>query len=62
MKRLTAALLAIVLLSSLAVLPAQAVEVGQVAPDFTLNDTDGTSHSLRDYRGSVVYIMFFGYS
>ena len=29
------------------------------APDFTLNDLDGTSVKLSDYQGSVVAIMFW---
>ena len=30
-----------------------------VAPDFTLPDMDGESHSLRDYRGKVVMLNFW---
>lgn len=33
---------------------------GQIAPDFTLQDPDGTPHSLSDYRGKVVLIDFWG--
>lgn len=54
--------LAAVVLLATAALPVQAVEVGQTAPGFVLNDTEGVSHNLMDYRGTVVYIMFFGYS
>ncbi|MCB2198704.1 redoxin domain-containing protein [bacterium] len=62
MIRSIGSILSVVLLLAIAVLPAQAVEVGETAPEFTLSDTDGMSHSLSDYRGTVVYIMFFGYS
>ena len=41
---------------------AQAFTVGQAAPDFTLNDSWGNSHTLSEYRGSVVVLMFFGHS
>jgi hypothetical protein len=30
------------------------------APDFTLPDLDGRPHSLRDYRGSKVFLHSFG--
>ena len=33
---------------------------GQQAPNFTLADLSGTTHSLTDYRGKVVVIDFFG--
>ena len=36
-----------------------ALEIGETAPDFTLNDIDGASHTLSDYRGNVVVITFF---
>ncbi len=39
-----------------------AQNVGQPAPDFTLTDTNGNTHSLSDYRGKIVYIYWFGYS
>ena len=39
-----------------------AVQVGEVAPDFTLTDTQGVQHTLSDYRGTVVMLFFFGYS
>ncbi len=37
------------------------VQVGQVAPDFTLTDVSGTSHTLSQYRGKVVFLNFFGW-
>lgn len=33
---------------------------GEKAPDFTLPDAKGNSHSLSDYLGSIVYIDFWG--
>lgn len=32
--------------------------VGELAPNFTLNDINGNSFSLKDYRGKVVVITF----
>lgn len=32
------------------------IELGQIAPDFTLTDIDGKTFSLSDYRGKVVVI------
>lgn len=32
---------------------------GSKAPDFTVNDQDGISHSLADYRGSKVALFFY---
>jgi glutathione peroxidase-family protein len=37
-------------------LTAWAVEVGQVAPDFTLQDLSGVSRSLSDYRGKTIVL------
>lgn len=34
-------------------------EVGQKAPDFTVTDIDGVSHSLSDYGGKVLVIDFW---
>ncbi|WP_017755877.1 TlpA family protein disulfide reductase [Calidifontibacillus oryziterrae] len=35
------------------------VEVGDVAYDFELEDTNGTIHKLSDYRGKFVVVNFF---
>ena len=35
--------------------------VGDDAPDFTLVDTDGTSHTLSDYQGQVVFLNLVGF-
>ena len=55
----------VLLLLSLLTLPAQAGQLltpvpGKVpAPDFTLQDTEGRSHRLSDYRGKTVIINFW---
>lgn len=41
---------------------AHAFTVGTEAPDVTLTDSWGNSHTLSSYRGSVVVLMFFGHS
>ena len=46
------------------VLPAAtagAIEVGQVAPDFTRQDINGASHTLSTLRGKAVLLAFVGY-
>ncbi len=35
------------------------LQVGEPAPDFTLNDLDGLPHSLSEYQGKVVLLAFF---
>jgi len=40
--------------------PARAIEVGQLAPDFTLYDLDGSAHRLRAESGHIVVLFFFG--
>lgn len=35
------------------------IEVGKLAPDFTLRDLQDEVHSLRDYRGQVVVVNFW---
>ena len=41
---------------SLASVSAAKVEVGAPAPDFTLTDIDGNTHSLSDFRGKTVVL------
>ena len=43
-------------LLSLASLPVWASKAGVMAPDFTLTDTHGNSHSLSDFRGQTVVL------
>jgi hypothetical protein len=38
-----------------------AVGPGDPAPDFTLQDVNGVSHTLSDYRGRVVLLALVGY-
>lgn len=40
---------------------AAAIQVGDVAPDFTLLDVNGASHSLGALRGNAVLLAFIGY-
>ena len=35
------------------------VEVGKVAPDFTLPDQDGKQHKLSEYKGKKVVLYFY---
>ena len=35
------------------------IEVGKPAPDFTLPDMEGNSHSLSDFRGEKVILYFY---
>ena len=39
----------------------QVPEVGDLAPDFTLQQLEGNYMSLNDFRGKVVLINFFGF-
>ncbi len=38
------------------------VQVGEAAPDFTLDALEGGQVSLADFRGKVVLINLFGYN
>jgi len=40
---------------------AGAIQVGDLAPDFTLTDVDGNPHHLADLRGNLVLLAFVGY-
>jgi cytochrome oxidase Cu insertion factor (SCO1/SenC/PrrC family) len=37
----------------------QRIKVGQPAPDFTLEDTDGKNISLSDFRGKKTAVLVF---
>ena len=47
----------------LCVMPAIAAAVvpGEPAPDFTLQDVNGTSYRLSDYRGRAVLLALIGF-
>jgi peroxiredoxin len=50
-------LFAAALAAAFAVNPARAgVEVGQPAPNFSLTDLDGKTHTLSDYKGKIVVL------
>jgi hypothetical protein len=52
--------LLVMLLMMLALAPSAALavlHVGDAAPNFTLPDSAGVTHSLSDYRGQVVAIL-----
>jgi peroxiredoxin len=38
-----------------------AAEPGEVAPDFTLTDSNGTSHKLSDFRGKLVVLEWLNH-
>jgi len=40
---------------------ANAIEVGEEAPDFTLESLDHGTQKLSDYKGKIVYLFFLGY-
>jgi len=48
-----------ILASSFLLLPAQALEIGQKAPDFTLKNTQGENLSLAEQRGKIIVINFW---
>ncbi len=56
MKTLITIILFISLIST-----ANALGIGDPAPDFDLTATDNKSYKLSDYAGKVVYIYWFGY-
>ncbi len=35
-------------------------QYASLAPDFTLEGTDGVMHTLSDYQGKVIYLEFGG--
>jgi len=37
-----------------------AQELGEAAPDFSYKDLEGSTHSLSDYKGKIVFIFVFG--
>ncbi len=41
---------------------AAAVQVGQLAPDFTKTDLTGATQTLSAYRGKIVVLFLLGYN
>ena len=60
MKRIMLFLLAsfVLLTASARAIATEGSVVGQPAPDFTLKDLNGKTHSLKDYRGQIAIIVF----
>lgn len=59
-KRLVALVLILALASPLALLARQeGTGVGDLVLDFTLDDIDGKTHLLNDYRGRTVMLYFW---
>ena len=52
-------LLALAVLAAIPALLMAGPAVGTKAPNFTLSDTTGVSHSLYDYQGKVVMLNFW---
>jgi len=52
-------LLALAVLAAVPSMLMAGIGVGQHAPNFTLPDTAGVNHSLYDYTGKVVAILFW---
>ncbi|MDZ4789191.1 MAG: thioredoxin family protein [Blastochloris sp.] len=51
----------LVALAALGMMPAHAAEIGKAAPDFTLTDTNGTSHKLSDFKGKTVVLEWINH-
>ena len=51
-----------VLLSAFLAGSAQAMNVGDPVPTFTLFDLNGTTHTPRRYRDKVLVLYFMGYN
>jgi len=62
MKRSAAAWLVLLMMCALAgprLAGALCLDVGDAAPDFTVEDIDGKAVTLSDYRGKVVFLAFW---
>ncbi len=52
-------LISILALFALSSTGASVLQKGDPAPDFTLPDADGKTHTLSDYRGNIVVLYFY---
>ena len=59
-KPLLTAVLLIALLGTAGV--ARSVEVGESLAGFSLQDIDGRTHTLAEYRGKVLILLFLGHN
>lgn len=57
MKKIVASLCGLMASLGLMALPASALEVGDMAPDFTLQATDGKTYTLSDFRGKQAVVL-----
>ena len=56
-------IISIVFFVFIAAIPSQAaVRVGDVAPDFTLVDTNGNQFNLASKKGNVIVLFWMGFS
>ncbi len=56
-------IIAITAITAIPVISAQAAaEIGKAAPEFTLTDTNGTEHSLSDFKGKIVVLEWLNYN
>lgn len=56
---LTTAATVVLTLLPLALHGADALDIGDMAPDFALAGSDGNTHRLSDYRGRAVVLAWF---
>jgi peroxiredoxin len=52
--------MAVLLLLSTLSLHVEAINEGDIIPDFTLTDMDGNTHHLYEYAGSIIFFNVFG--
>ncbi len=57
----TLSVAAFVAAATLTAIASAAPEIGKPAPDFTLVDSNGTSHSLSDFKGKVVVLEWLNH-
>lgn len=60
-RRMLMTLAVVILLASPALAAPDGPQVGDPAPDFTLEDTSETEHMLSAYQDQVLLLMIIGY-